>query len=411
MQWQSALDSLMNSPPPGRVTIQVSSNIKSWANTPRDITVRAGDVLIVPKRASYVLVQGQVYGPTAVAYRPGKSAKWYLLQAGGTTNLANKKATFAIRADGTVIGNHSSSWIAGDWMNVPWQPGDMIVVPEKVLGGPPIWKTIFATAGVDFDHNQRTSSFHLSPVSSRGQLRTSFESTWGTGLDHDDMRSGGFGGLVGQSIGPVVPANGNVNSPLRRNSTGHADDRASEVPDTPQPNETENKAVTLPQAILHDQIGMWTSPSKVRYSDATWLVPLGGLTAALFVTDSDFSRHLTANPNTHTTYLHISDYGAYSMAGAAGTYFLGLLTHNEHQRESGFLSGEAAIDSLIAVEALKLVTGRQRPYQDNGDGQFWKGGSSFPPARRSSLVHCWNHGPRVSQPVDEISRLRNGEHR
>ena len=50
-------------------------------------------------------------------------------------------------------------------------------------------------------------------------------------------------------------------------------------------------------------------------------------------------------------------------------YFLGLLTHNEHQRESGFLSGEAAIDSLIAVEALKFVTGRQRPYQDNGDGR------------------------------------------
>ena len=148
VQWQSALDSLMNSPPPGRVTIQISSNIKSWANTPRDITVRAGDVLIVPKRASYVLVQGQVYGPTAVAYRPGKSAKWYLLQAGGTTNLANKKATFVIRADGTVIGNHSSSWIAGDWMNVPLQPGDMVVVPEKVLGGPPVWKTIFANVQV-----------------------------------------------------------------------------------------------------------------------------------------------------------------------------------------------------------------------------------------------------------------------
>ena len=117
VQWQSTLDNLMNTPPTGRVTIQISSDIKSWANTSRDVTVRAGDVLIVPKRASYVLVQGQVYGPTAVAYRPGKSAKWYLLQAGGTTNLANKKATFVIRADGTVIGNHSSSWIAGDWMN------------------------------------------------------------------------------------------------------------------------------------------------------------------------------------------------------------------------------------------------------------------------------------------------------
>ena len=148
VQWQSALDSLMNSPPTGRVTIQISSSIKTWANTSRDITVRGGDVLVVPKRASYVLVQGQVYGPTAVAYRPGKSAKWYLLQAGSTTNLANKKAIFVIRADGTVIGNHSSSWISGDWMNVALQPGDMIVVPEKVLGGPPIWKTIFANAQV-----------------------------------------------------------------------------------------------------------------------------------------------------------------------------------------------------------------------------------------------------------------------
>ena len=146
VQWQSTLDNLTNTAPPGRVTIQVSSNIKNWANTSRDLTVRAGDILVVPKRPSYVLVQGQVYGPTAVAYRPGKSGKWYLQQAGGTTNMANKKASFVIRADGTVIGGHGSNWISGDWMNAPLQPGDMVVVPEKVLGGPPVWKTIFAAA-------------------------------------------------------------------------------------------------------------------------------------------------------------------------------------------------------------------------------------------------------------------------
>ena len=31
VQWQTTLDDLMNTPPPGRVTIQVSSNIKKWA--------------------------------------------------------------------------------------------------------------------------------------------------------------------------------------------------------------------------------------------------------------------------------------------------------------------------------------------------------------------------------------------
>jgi hypothetical protein len=50
---------------------------------------------------------------------------------------------------------------------------------------------------------------------------------------------------------------------------------------------------------------MWTSPSKARFSDATWLVPLGGVTAALFATDSEFSRHLSNDPNTLLRYRRI----------------------------------------------------------------------------------------------------------
>jgi protein involved in polysaccharide export with SLBB domain len=148
VQWQTTIDNLLSSPPTGRVSIQVSSNIKSWANTARDVPVRSGDVLVVPKRPSYVLVQGQVYGPTAVAYRPGKSANWYLTQAGGMTNMANKHAVFVVRADGTVVGSHSSFWISGGALSVPLQPGDMVVAPEKALGGPPIWKTLFQNAQV-----------------------------------------------------------------------------------------------------------------------------------------------------------------------------------------------------------------------------------------------------------------------
>jgi membrane-associated phospholipid phosphatase len=192
----------------------------------------------------------------------------------------------------------------------------------------------------------------------------------------------------GQSSTPVSPSNddGRPAHPTAQQTGGANGPAAPDAPETPQPNEPRNKLVTLPQAILHDQIGMWTSPSKARFSDATWLVPLGGLTAALFVTDSDYSRHLSNDSNKLSRYLHISDYGAYSMAGGAGgLYFLGLLTHNEHQRESGFLSGEAAVDSLIAVEALKFATGRQRPMLDNGAGQFWKGGSSFPSEHSAAL--------------------------
>ena len=124
---------------------------------------------------------------------------------------------------------------------------------------------------------------------------------------------------------------------------------------------------------------MWTSPARIRLNDATWLVPIGGFAAALFATDTDVSRHLSNDPNTLRRYRHISDYGVYSMAaGAGGMYFFGLVNHNDHQRETGFLSGEAAVDALAALQVIKFATGRERPYQNNASGQFFKSGSSFP---------------------------------
>jgi membrane-associated phospholipid phosphatase len=196
------------------------------------------------------------------------------------------------------------------------------------------------------------------------------------------ISASGFGQSIRPplSIGSNTPLAGGPPPHPTQEQTGSADAPGSnDAADTPQPNEIQNKVFTLPKAVVHDELGLWTSPFKARFSDATWLVPLGGLTAALFVTDTQFSRHLSSQPNTLLRYRHVSDYGVYSMAGgAAGLYFLGLMTKNEHQRETGFLSGEGAIDALIAVEALKLVTGRQRPYQGNGGGQFGKGGTSFP---------------------------------
>jgi hypothetical protein len=174
-------------------------------------------------------------------------------------------------------------------------------------------------------------------------------------------------------------SNGSVQSAVAPTPSATDASNIERIPDAPTPVESQNKVIALPRAFVDDQIGMWSSPSRARFSDATWMVPLGGFAAALFATDSDVSRHLSNAPNDLTRSRHISEYGAYSMAGgAAGLYLLGLLTHNEHQRETGFLSGESAIDSLLVVQALKFATGRQRPYQGDGHGQFWKGGRSFP---------------------------------
>jgi polysaccharide biosynthesis/export protein len=144
-QWQTSLELLSSNPPLGRVTIRISSNLDHWKNTNADINVRAGDTLLIPKRPGFVMVTGQVFNPTAVSFRPGKSAKWYLSQSGGPTQLANKKAIFVIRADGSVIGSRSSAW-AGDSMSRALEPGDTLVVPERALGGGVQWQNIFLAA-------------------------------------------------------------------------------------------------------------------------------------------------------------------------------------------------------------------------------------------------------------------------
>jgi membrane-associated phospholipid phosphatase len=183
----------------------------------------------------------------------------------------------------------------------------------------------------------------------------------------------------GQSS-PLSPSTSAGSAPVAEPaSQTQACDKGS-VPENPDPAASpENKVVNLPRQIWRDQIGLWTSPTRMRLSDATLLVPAGGFTAALFATDRDVSGHLSNTPNTLLRYRHISDYGVYSMVGgSAGIYLLGLTTQNAHQRETGFLSGESAIDSLAVVEALKYATRRARPFQDNGKGQFWHGGTSFP---------------------------------
>ena len=131
--------------------------------------------------------------------------------------------------------------------------------------------------------------------------------------------------------------------------------------------------------FAQDQKHIWTSPAHIRLVDATWLVPLAGVTAGLFVTDQQYSASLSTNPSTLSHYKTVSNVGIASLAGAgAGMYLMSFPTHNEHWRETGFLAGEAAIDSLIPIEIMKYSFARERPYQGNGSGAFFSGGTSFP---------------------------------
>ena len=144
-QQAEVLQRLKSQPASGRLVIHISADINSWANTPADIEMHTGDVLTVPKRPGFVLVSGQVYNASALTYVPGKEASWYLRRAGGTNDVANRKEIFVVRANGSVIGRRSGEWYGANVLATRMEPGDVIVVPQKIIGSL-FWRNLLTVA-------------------------------------------------------------------------------------------------------------------------------------------------------------------------------------------------------------------------------------------------------------------------
>jgi protein involved in polysaccharide export with SLBB domain len=145
-QQDEVLAELKSHPPEGRMVIHLSADIDSWANTPADIELRRGDVLTIPKRPGFVLITGQVYNAVALTFTPDKTAGWYLSHAGGTNSTANRKEIFVIRANGSVVGRHSGGWFDPDVLSTKLDPGDVVVVPQKIIGSSLLWRNLLTTA-------------------------------------------------------------------------------------------------------------------------------------------------------------------------------------------------------------------------------------------------------------------------
>ena len=120
-----------------------------------------------------------------------------------------------------------------------------------------------------------------------------------------------------------------------------------------------------------------------------WLVPFAAGTGVALHYDAQAQQNLGIDKSRIDASNIVSGFGSpyATLGGAAGLYFLGLGTHNEHLAETGRLGAEAVIDSLLVVEALKLATNRERPNEGNGQGGFWPHGTrsyeldgSFPSA-------------------------------
>jgi membrane-associated phospholipid phosphatase len=164
----------------------------------------------------------------------------------------------------------------------------------------------------------------------------------------------------------------------------------------------------FPRYLLADQHHIWTSPFHTSKSDAKWWAIFGGATTALVLNDEWLSRQL---PNTKDQ-VSVADWtsrigSAYTLFPIlAGTYFLGVKTHSDHLRETGFLGAEALADAVVVSTVMKAITNRERPLEGTGEGRFFHGSgllnAGFPSghaihtwALASVLAHEYRHKPLV----------------
>ena len=136
---------------------------------------------------------------------------------------------------------------------------------------------------------------------------------------------------------------------------------------------------SLPKNLLEDQEAFLTTPFRMRAGNLFFLLPATAMSAVLVGSDTALESHLPTGTNTVKMAVNASNAGMAALLGTGGGLFLwGQFTGNEHKRETGFLTGEAAIDAYIDSTAFKYIAGRQRPYTGNGRGDFFQGGDSFP---------------------------------
>ena len=132
--------------------------------------------------------------------------------------------------------------------------------------------------------------------------------------------------------------------------------------------------------ILQDQKAIWTAPFHIQRADSKWIVPGSIGLMALITTDRITGDEMAESDRQVGLSRAISQAGStYTLGAVSGAfYFFGREKNNARARETGLLSAEALVDSLLVSSALKVVTQRARPMTGIERSEFFDGGNSFP---------------------------------
>jgi len=84
-----------------------------------------------------------VQSPTSHIFKVGLSRDDYIAKSGGTTQKADRKRIYIVRANGDVVSGERSGWFRRT-QSVEIMPGDTIVVPLNTerVAALPLWTSV-----------------------------------------------------------------------------------------------------------------------------------------------------------------------------------------------------------------------------------------------------------------------------
>lgn len=139
---ESLLVQLQGSRATGRFVIDLPGLLDMEVGSVKDVMLRDGDELVVPKKRQEVSVIGEVQNATSHLFLPNLARDDYIHLSGGTTRKADRNRIYVVRADGSVATAPRS--LFRRTYDVAIKPGDTIVVPMNTERMPrlPFWQAV-----------------------------------------------------------------------------------------------------------------------------------------------------------------------------------------------------------------------------------------------------------------------------
>jgi protein involved in polysaccharide export with SLBB domain len=140
---QQLISQLRDAKPVGRLVINLDQVMSSPTGAPGDVILKDADKLLVPKKNQEITILGEVQSPTSHVFESGLTRDEYIAKSGGTTQKADRKRIYVVRANGDVFSGGRSGWFRRS-QTIEMRPGDTIVVPldTERINPLPVWQSV-----------------------------------------------------------------------------------------------------------------------------------------------------------------------------------------------------------------------------------------------------------------------------